>query len=420
MARLSFVLQGICHVINFRDRKPRSRLPKTTARSLKMDYRYPADSLPFRMEVRQWLAHNLEDDLRGSGHRGAPNPEQLAALRRWNRKLADAGYAAIAWPVEYGGRGAGVMEQVVLAEEMHRADAPAALNPIGLANIAPSIIAWGTEEQKRTLLPRMQRGDDIWCQGFSEPEAGSDLASLRTRAVQDGDDFIVTGQKVWNTLGHYADYCELLVRTDPDAPKHQGITCLLVDMHLPGITVRPLTTLTGEDEFAEIFFDQVRVPKSALLGPFNQGWQVAMTTLSNERAGIANLHLGVRKKIARLIQAARETDIDGIPSSRHPLARQQLARVYAYGELQKALADMCIAGDLNGRPPGAGSSITKQCWSDIEHLIGETSASVLGAQALGGHWGDNRLFARATSIAGGTTQINKNIIARRVLGLPRD
>jgi hypothetical protein len=384
-----------------------------------MDYRYPPDTLPFRLEVRQWLQENLDEELAGQNNRGALSGAQLDTLRRWNSKLADAGYAAISWPAEYGGRGAGVMEQVVLAEEMHRAGAPPALNPIGLANIAPSIMTWGTEAQKRTLLPRMQRGDDIWCQGFSEPGAGSDLASLRCRAVLDGDDFIVNGQKVWNTLGHFADYCELLVRTDPDAPKHQGITCLLVDMHLPGITAKPLTTLTGADEFAEIFFDDVRVPCAALLGPINQGWQVAMTTLSNERAGVANLHLGVRKKIANLIQAARDHDIDGVPASRDPVVRQQLARIYLYGEYQKALADVCIAGELNGRPPGAESSITKQSWSDIEHMIGETSATVLGPDAQRGSWGDNRLYNRATSIAGGTTQINKNIIARRVLGMPK-
>lgn len=384
-----------------------------------MDYRYPAETLSFRREIRHWLQHNLDDALRGQSNRGDLDPQQLEALRRWNGKLADAGYAAISWPVEYGGRGAGVMEQVVLAEEMHRANAPAALNPIGLANIAPSIMTWGTQEQKQQLLPRMMRGEDIWCQGFSEPDAGSDLASLRCRAVDHGDYFVVDGQKVWNTLGHLADYCELLVRTDPDAPKHQGITCLLVDMHLPGISVRPLTTLTGAEEFSEIFFEQVRVPRSAMLGPLNKGWQVAMTTLSNERAGVANLHLGVRKKIARLIQAARERSVDGVPASRDPVIRQQLARVYLYGEYQKALGDMCIAGELNGRPPGAESSITKQCWSDIEHMIGETSACALGEQAHQGDWGDNRLYSRATSIAGGTTQINKNIIARRVLGMPK-
>jgi alkylation response protein AidB-like acyl-CoA dehydrogenase len=384
-----------------------------------MDYQYPPDTLSFRHEIRQWLEENLDDNLRGLASRGALTPYQLEALRNWNRKMAEAGYAAISWPAEYGGRGAGVMEQVVLAEEMHRAQAPAALNPIGLANIAPAIMTFGTEEQKTTLLPRMMRGDDIWCQGFSEPDAGSDLASLRTRAVEDGNDFVVNGQKVWNTLGHHADYCELLVRTDPDAPKHQGITCLLVDMHLPGITTRPLTTLTGDEEFAEIFFEEVRVPKSALLGPVNQGWQVAMATLSNERAGVANLHLGVRGKIARLIEAARERVENGRPVTEDPVVRQQLARVYLYGEYQKALADVCIAGELNGRPPGAESSITKQSWSDIEQMIGETSAAALGSDAQAGEWGDNRLYSRSTSIAGGTTQINKNIIARRVLGLPK-
>lgn len=384
-----------------------------------MDYRYPPDTLPFRREVRQWLAGNLDDSLRGLGGRGALTGEQLDTLRGWNRKLAEAGYAAISWPVEYGGRGAGVMEQVVLAEEMDRAQAPPALNPIGLANIAPSIMRFGTEEQKSTLLPRMLRGDDIWCQGFSEPDAGSDLASLRTRAIEDGDAFVVNGQKVWNTLGHHADYCELLVRTDPEAPKHQGITCLLVDMHLPGITTRPLTTLTGDEEFAEIFFEDVRVPKSALLGPVNQGWTVAMSTLSNERAGVAGLHLGVRGKIARLIDAARGHVVDGRPVTQDPVVRQQLARVYLYGEYQKALADVCVAGELHGKPPGAESSIIKQSWSDIEHMIGEASAVALGPAAQGGEWGDNRLYSRATSIAGGTTQINKNIIARRVLGLPK-
>ncbi len=236
-----------------------------------MDYRYPPDTLLFRREVRQWLLDNLDEELRGQSNRGALTVGQLDALRRWNRKLADAGYAAISWPAEYGGRAAGVMEQVVLAEEMHRADAPAALNPIGLANIAPSIMTWGTEEQKRTLLPRMQRGDDIWCQGFSEPDAGSDLASLRCRAVLDGDDFIVNGQKVWNTLGHFADYCELLVRTDPAAPKHQGITCLLVDMHLSGITVKPLTTLTGAARIRRDFLHRRARPKIGSAGSHQPG-----------------------------------------------------------------------------------------------------------------------------------------------------
>src|SRR5689334_129007 len=216
-----------------------------------MDFSYPAEAEAFRAEFRAWLDENLTDDYRDAqllGSRGGGG-DDLERLREWNRKLAGARYAAIAWPAEYGGRGAGTLEQVVFAEEMHRAGAPPSLNPLGLSNIAPAIIAHGTEDQKRTLLPRMLRGDDIWCQGFSEPDAGSDLASLKTAAVRDGDVYVVNGQKTWNTLGHLANWCELLVRTDPEAPKHQGITCLLVDMSLPGIEVRPLTTIAGEREF---------------------------------------------------------------------------------------------------------------------------------------------------------------------------
>src|SRR5947209_14290971 len=231
----------------------------------------------------------------------ADSPDALERMRAWNRTLADAGYAAIAWPVEYGGRGAGVMEQVVYAEELHRAGTPGTLNVIGISNIAPSIMQHGTEEQKRRFLRPMLRGDEIWCQGFSEPNAGSDLASLQTRAVAEGDGFVVNGQKVWNTFGNIADWCELLVRTDPDAPKHKGISCLLVDMRLPGIESRPLVTITGEREFSEIFFSDVRVPRSALLGPENEGWRVAMSTLTPERRGVPTPHLGVRKKLPNLI-----------------------------------------------------------------------------------------------------------------------
>ena len=196
------------------------------------------------------------------------------------------------------------MEQVVFAEEMHRSGAPGTLNPLGLSNIAPAIIEFGTDEQRATLLPRMLRGDDIWCQGFSEPNAGSDLASLQCRAVLDGDHFVVNGQKTWNTLGHLANWCELLVRTDPEAPKHRGISCLLVDMTRPGVEVRPLVTITGEKEFNEIFFTDVRVPATSLLGPINEGWRVAMTTLAYERGTVANLHLGLRSKIRRLVDDA--------------------------------------------------------------------------------------------------------------------
>lgn len=385
-----------------------------------MDYRYPADAETFRLEVRAWIEKNLTNDVKGLHNRGDINQADLAKLKAWNKKMAEARYVAMSWPEAFGGRNAGVMQQVVLAEEMHRANAPGPLNPIGLNNIAPSIMAYGTEEQKQKYLKRMLSGEDIWCQGFSEPEAGSDLASLRTRAVEEGDSFIIDGQKVWNTLGHYADYCELLVRTDPSASKHHGISCLLVDMTTPGIEVRPLKTLTGAQEFSEIFFDQVRVPKSCLLGPLHEGWKVAMNTLSNERAGVANIHLSLRKKISDLIAEVKNKTVDGIPLSQNPVVRQKLAKVYLMGEMQKALATVTIAAAANGKAPGAESSLIKITWAEIEDLLAETSAQVLGADAMLERWGDNRLYTRATSIAGGTTQVNRNIVAQRVLGLPRE
>jgi alkylation response protein AidB-like acyl-CoA dehydrogenase len=266
----------------------------------------------------------------------------------------------------------------------------------------------------------MLRGDDIWCQGFSEPDAGSDLASLRTRAVRDGDSWIVNGQKTWNTLGHLANWCELLVRTDPDAPKHRGITCLLVDMTRPGIEVRPLATITGDEEFNEIFFTDVRVPVECTLGPVNDGWRVAMTTLAYERGTVAKLHLGTRAKVQRLIDDAKKTPLGhGITAADDPVLRQELARVYMEGELLKLISERAISAELHGRPMGPEGSIAKLLWSETEQHIGEVAADVLGPDALSGRWARDRVYGRSFSIAGGTTQVNKNIIAQRILGLPR-
>jgi alkylation response protein AidB-like acyl-CoA dehydrogenase len=387
-----------------------------------MDFTYPPEAEAFRTEFRAWLDANVTDELRAIGQslsaeRDSP---ELAARLAFNRALADARYAAIAWPVEYGGRGAGVMEQVVWAEEMDRAEAPGPINVLGIPNVAPAIMTYGTEEQKQTLLPLMLRGDDIWCQGFSEPDAGSDLASLRTTAVRDGDDWIVTGQKIWTTLGHLASWCELLVRTDPDVPKHKGITCLLVDMTLPGITVRPLVTITGAHEFNEVFFDEVRVPVASTLGPANEGWRVAMTTLSHERGGVAKLHLGTRRKVQRLFDLARATPVgDGRVAADDPVLRQQLARVYLEAELLKLVSDRAISGELHGRTLGPESSIAKLVWSETEQHLVDVAAAVLGPDAGRGPWATDRVGARSHTIAGGTTQVNKNIIAQRVLGLPR-
>ena len=381
-----------------------------------MDFDYPPEAEAFRAEFRAWLDEELTDRFRGDGigFSMEMGPERLAVLREWNAKLADARYAAIAWPEEYGGRGAGIMEQVVFAEEMHRASAPGTLNPLGLSNIAPAIIQHGTDAQKQELLPRMLRGDDIWCQGFSEPDAGSDLASLSTSAVLDGDHFVVNGQKTWNTLGHLANWCELLVRTDPEAPKHRGISCLLVDMTLPGVEVRPLVTITGEREFNEIFFTDVHVPKDALRGPLHEGWRVAMTTLAYERGTVANLHLGLRGKIRRLLETARANG-----AAKDPVLRQRLARIYLEGELLKLVSDRAISGAMHGRDVGPEGSIAKLVWSEAEQHLGEVAGDVLGADANTGTWGRDRVYMRALTIAGGTTQVNKNILATRILGLPR-
>ena len=387
-----------------------------------MDFSYPAAAEAFRLELRAWLHTNLRDDLRGlgSGLGAEAGSPELERLRAWNRELADARYAAIAWPEEYGGRGAGVMEQVVWAEEMHRAGAPGPINVLGIPNVAPAIMTYGTDAQKQDLLPPMLRGDDIWCQGFSEPDAGSDLASLRTSAVRDGDVGVVNGQKTWTSLGHVANWCELLVRTDPSVPKHQGITCLLVDMSLPGITIRPLITITGSHDFNEVFFDDVRVPAASMLGPEHDGWRVAMTTLSHERGGVAKLHLGTRAKVDRLLDTAKHTPVgDGRTAAQAPALRQRLARVYLEAELLKLVSDRAISGELHGRALGPESSIAKLVWSETEQHIAEVAAAVLGPDAGTGPWGTDRVAVRSHTIAGGTTQVNKNIIARRVLGLPR-
>ena len=388
-----------------------------------MDFNYPESAELFRTEIRGWLATNLDDRYRASHglrmERASPAHE---LAREWNRRLADAGYGAIAWPPQWGGRSAGVMEQVVFAEEMHRADAPSSLNPIGLSNIAPAIIQFGTPEQQQRFLPSMLRGDDIWCQGFSEPDAGSDLASLKASAVLDGDTWVINGQKTWNTFGHLANWCELLVRTDRNVPKHKGITCILVDMTLPGVEVRPLMTLTADNEFNEIFFDNVRVPVSSTLGPIHEGWRVAMTTLAYERGGVAKLHLGTRAKVAKLIELARSTPgRDGLASmAKDPVTRQHLAQCYLEGELLKLVSQRAISGELHGRPMGPEGSIAKLVWSETEQHVTDVASEVLGPDALFGPWARDRAYSRSFTIAGGTTQINKQIIAQRILGMPRD
>ncbi len=374
----------------------------------------------FRSQLRGWLAENLDEPTRALAGKGLMlEPAEVELARRWQRALDDAGWSAVSWPLEFGGRAAGVLEQAAYAEELDRAGAPGSLNPIGMANIAPAIMTWGSAEQQREMLPRMRRGDDIWCQGFSEPEAGSDLASLRTTAARDGDHYVVSGQKVWTTLAQSADWCELLVRTDPGAPKHRGLSVLIVDMRLPGVDVRPLRTLTGDAEFNEVFFTDVRVPASMLLGPEGAGWKVAMTTLNNERAGVLALSLGTRRKVTDLLRVAAEPDASGWVASEDPVVRQALMRAWLHAELLSLLGERSVADAALGRPPGPEASLGKLVWAHADEATCAAAEIALGPEAMTGPFGRSRVYSPAMSIAGGTAQVNKNIIATQVLGLPR-
>jgi alkylation response protein AidB-like acyl-CoA dehydrogenase len=375
----------------------------------------------FRDGLRAWLSANLTDDLIAARRPTGRDDAAFEALRVWNRAMADAGWAAVSWPEEYGGRGATVLEQLVYTEETTRARAPLPINVIGMNNIAPAIMQYGTESQKKALLPRMMRADDIWCQGMSEPEAGSDLAALRTRAVRQGGQqdgaFVVNGQKIWTSLGHRADWCQLYVRTDPDAPKHQGISCLIVDMRLPGIEVRPLVTLNGDTDFAEVFFHDARVPADALLGPLNGGWQVATTTLSHERAGAARLYAELQVRLEELV-----ADFAAAGVGEDPVTLLRLGEIAVRIKYLEVLCQRSISATLHGGPEIAvfgSASLAKTVWGEIGQDLAALAFDVLGARGVDRRWADYRLTSRSLTIAGGTTQINKNVTAQRVLGLPR-
>ena len=366
----------------------------------------------FRLELRAWLEESLTAEVRAAA-RDRDGDESFAVARQWSAVLYDAGYAAIGWPREYGGRDAGMLEQLAYNEEMARAGAPGPVNSIGVANIAPAIMTFGSDEQKERYLRPLLRGDEIWSQGMSEPDAGSDLASLRTRALRDGDHFVVTGQKTWNSLGHRADWCQLYVRTNPDVPKHKGITCLLVDMRTPGIRAEPITTMAGGHDFAEVFIDEARIPVTAVLGEIDAGWQVATGTLSYERAGVASLYLSMRKKLDRLLADAKAAGVN-------PVQRDELMRRYIEVRNLELLAKRSIGIALGGRTPGAEGSVIKLAWSTTDQALSRTAVNVLGIRALDGLWADAVLGSCSLTIAGGTTEVNKNIIGERVLGLPRE
>jgi len=376
-----------------------------------MDLSFGPEGDGFRAKVRAWLEEHLPGDL---DEAGIDDDTLFDRRRKWNATLFDAGLAAIDWPIEFGGRAASVLEQLIYNEEFARCGAPGPVNAIGVANIAPAIMTIGTPEQQERFLRPMLRGDEIWSQGMSEPDAGSDLASLSCRAERDGDRFVVNGQKTWNSLGHRADWCQLYVRTDPSAPKHEGMTCLLVDMRSPGIEVRPITTIGGSLDFAEVFFTDVEVPVDAVLGEIGGGWHVATRTLGFERAGVAKLSLMLRENYERLLADA------GPDRRADPINRQRLVARYIDAELLHLLAQRTVSAAMHDRMPGAEASVIKIAWSTMEQRVAETAVDVLGIDALNGPWAERLAGSRSLTIAGGTTEVNKNIVGERVLGLPRE
>jgi alkylation response protein AidB-like acyl-CoA dehydrogenase len=383
-----------------------------------VDFSYPQEAEQFRGELVAWLSMHLTQEVIDSGARRGTDEDAFETLRGWNATMADAGWAAVSWPREYGGRGATAIEQLIYAEETTRARLPLPLNVIGINNIAPAIMQYGSESQKATLLPRMLRADDLWCQGMSEPEAGSDLASRRTRAVREGDDFVVSGQKVWTSLGHRADWCQLFVRTDTDAPKHKGISCLVVDMSSPGIEARPLVTLNGAADFAEIFFNDVRVPADALLGPLNNGWQVATSTLSFERAAAARLYAEMQIRLDDLVDDLAG-DRSGKPMLDDPATLRKLGELDVRIKNLEVLCQRSISAGMHGGDAFATSSLAKSVWGEIGRDLAALAFDTLDSGTAERKWEQFRLTSHALTIAGGTSQINKNITAQRVLGLPR-
>ncbi|MDQ3916037.1 MAG: acyl-CoA dehydrogenase [Actinomycetota bacterium] len=391
-----------------------------------MDFRDTPSEAAFRAELRAWMDANLPDDWAHRGPSSGRGDEETA--RAWARKLFEGGYAGLTWPQEYGGAGAPYTHQAIFLEEVARAEAPEHIGIIGLGMAGPTIIVHGTEEQKARYLHKILSGEEVWCQGFSEPGSGSDLASLRTRAERDGDDFVVNGQKVWSSFAHIADHCIVMVRTDPSAPKHGGITYLLADMHAPGIEVRPLRQITGDPEFNEIFFTDVRVPAANVLGEVDGGWAVAMTTLMHER-GTLGFALTARLEVLvkNLVALAKEVRTNGRPASEDPLFRDRIARQWIELQELRFTNYRALTGLVKTGVPGPEGSIAKLHWSESNQRLGKLALEILGPRAglegpegpWNGYWQYQQLRSRGNTIEAGTSEVLRNIIAERVLGLPR-
>ena len=398
-----------------------------------MDFTLTPEQQAFRETVRAWLRANIPEEWARQAVAGSeiPRAEAYELLRRWQRALYDAGFLGLTWPKEYGGRGLTFMEEIILQEEIALAKAPPVLNVLGIGMAGPTIIAYGTEEQKRRYPARILSCEEIWCQGYSEPNAGTDLAALQTRAVKDGAHWVLNGQKVWTSFAQFADWMMLLARTDPALPRHKGITYFLLDMKLPGITIKPLRQLTGDAEFNEVFFDNVRVHESQALGGVNNGWRVGMTTLMYERLTLGfGLQVRLRIALDALIEMARRVEKTGRAVTTSPVTRQKLAQLWIDTECLKYTGARALTRLLRGEMPGPEASAGKITWVDTNQRLQELAMEIQGPYAQlrrGSEWaveGGARvhsfLRSRANSIEGGTTEVQKNIIAERVLGLPKD
>jgi alkylation response protein AidB-like acyl-CoA dehydrogenase len=380
-----------------------------------MDLTFSETELGFRDELRAWLGANFPDPA---------DPEPVGdedAHYHWRagfqRRLAQDRWAAVHWPVEYGGRGATLTQSAIFFEELGRSGAPLPANVLGLLLAGPTIMSWGTAEQKDRYLEPILTAEEIWCQGFSEPDAGSDLAAVKTRAVRDGDEWVVTGQKVWTSAAQYSKWCMLVARTDPDAAKHKGLSYFLLDMEQEAVQVRPLRQITGESEFNELFLDGARVPQENLLGGEGNGWKVALTTLMNERAGLAFfLQVRMRQLLDRLIAVAQDRGL-----LEDPIVAQRLGELHCKAEVLRLTAYRGLTAIEKYGQPGPEGSLTKWMWSQTNQELTQLAVDLLGPETLAGGspWAYELLRARGNSIEGGTTEVLKNIVAERVLGLPK-
>lgn len=388
-----------------------------------MDLNLSPKEEQFRNEFHSWLDNNKPAAWTGATH-SETNDAYKDFMRDWQKKLFDGGWAGISWAKEYGGRGATLMEQAIFHEELAKAGTPELVGTIGLSLVGPTIIEMGTEEQKARYLANILSADEIWCQGFSEPNAGSDVASLGTKAVRDGADFVVNGQKIWTSFAQIADMCLLLVRTDNDAPKHKGITCLMVDMKTEGISVRPLRQMSGDSGFNEVFFTNVRVPATEVLGEVNHGWKAAMTALMNERANLGAGMVMLRRNYDALLRRSKTTMRNGKPASSDPIIRQKLAQAYIELQILDHNSLRALTTTSKTGIPGPEGSILKLCWSEMNQRNQQIAQEILGhygqlADFDEGLWSYAYLRSRGNTIEAGTSEIQRNILAERVLGLPK-